>query len=201
MHLLSKAVSALALAGASFAAAAAPVTLTFEGAVNTIYTNPILRSGFLLGNPDGQEQHFHEVDSQALGPVGNGTGVLANDRDTQIFVKRSDGGVFSGLSVDVGSTGSVNFGSNIGMDIEAFLGLTSVGLLHVDFDTITPLQRVSLLGLGNFDRLVFDGIRGGFALDNLSLEDARNAVPLPSSLALACLGLGVLGRFGRRRQG
>ena len=200
MHLLSKAVSAIALAGASFAAAAAPVTLTFEGSANTTYTAPIVRSGFVLGNPTGQEQHFHEVDSQLLGPIGNGTGVLVNDRDTQIFVKRSDGGLFSGLSVDVGSSGSPNLGSNIGMDIEAFLGLNSVALLHVDFDTITPLQTVSLLGLGNFDRLVFDGIRGGFTLDNLSLEDARNAVPLPSSLALASLGLGVLGRFGRRRQ-
>jgi hypothetical protein len=89
-------ISLYALAGAASAA-----TITFEGQFNAEYSSPITRGGFLIGNPVGQEQHFHEVTSTQFGLPNNGTGVLLNDRNTEIFVVEGSFADFTLSSVDV----------------------------------------------------------------------------------------------------
>jgi len=168
--------------------------ITFEGHRNTAYTSPITRLGFDIGNPSGQQQHFHEIDSN-LYNVPNGTGVLLNDRDTQIFVKESFGAIFSLTSVDVAGYSS----STTGLIIEGFLNNVSTGVINL---ASMGAGYTTLLGstLGNIDRLVFDGIgsNGFFALDNLSLNEA-SSVPEPASLTLLGLGLAGIG-FSRKKK-
>lgn len=184
--------AACALAAMAAHAGAATI-ITFEGQANTTYNAPITRSGFTIGNPTGQEQHFHEIDSTGFGLPSNGTGVLLNDRDTQIFVASSSAALFSLTSVDVAASLS-NFPA-IGITITGFLGASTTGTV-----TLASLgsgyTTLSGATLGTVDRLVFDGIdgRGGFVLDNLTLDGAivANGVPEPSTVA----SLGVAGLIG-----
>jgi hypothetical protein len=188
-------------------ARAAIVNITFEGQFNTIYGAPITRSGFDIGNPIGQEQHFHEITSTAFGLPNNGTGVLLNDRDTEIFVIPNVGSGFTQFSlqsVDV-ATATNNFPA-VNLLITGFLSNVPTGTI-----LIAPLgggyTTVNGASLGIIDRLVFDGLAGGggFVLDNLTLDNAPTAssVPEPASVALFGLGAGaaVIGAARRRRAG
>ncbi len=147
---------------------AASTVIEFEGASNTVYNAPIVRSGFIIGNVIGDEQHFHEVDSTLYGLPSNGTGVLLNDRDTRIFVEEESTMTFTLERVDVAS--ALNNNPAVGLTVEGFLNDVSTGILQVDVlgDAYTQLDGTSL---GTVDRLVFDGFgdRGGFVLDNLAL--------------------------------
>lgn len=190
------AVSALALGMAQSAQAA---VVTFEGFGNTIYGAPIARSGFSFGNVFGDEQHFHEIDSTNFSLISNGTGILLNDRDSRIFSQLTGGGSFVANSIDVASSGSANSGSNLGLTIEGFLNNLSVGLINVSFDNNDPFQTVNLLSLGVVDRLVFDGIQGGFELDNATFNERQNNVPEPASLALLGIGLAAIRSLSKRK--
>ncbi|HDY84644.1 hypothetical protein LCGC14_0484370 [marine sediment metagenome] len=171
-------------------------TLTFEGQNNTTYTSSIERDGFRIGNSSGQEQHFHEIDSTQYGLTSNGTGVLLNDRDTNIFVESAVGSVFSLTSVDVAASLSNYPASSI--VIEGFLGGLSVGTISAIFSS--NFITLSGASLGNLDKLVFDGIglEGGFELDNLVLGPAVSAVPIPAAAFLFAPAL--LGFMGLRRK-
>ena len=167
--------------------------ITFEGQANTEYYAPITRLGFDIGNVVGQEQHFHEVTSTLYSLPNNGTGVLLNDRDTQIFVEANGGATFTLTSVDVASATGNN--PAVGLTIEGFNNSISTGLI-----TLTTLGTgyTTLFGnaLGLVDTIIFDGIggAGGFVLDNLALNE--RAVPVPATLLL--FGTGLAGLAGSR---
>jgi PEP-CTERM motif len=170
-------------------------TITFEGFANTIYSSPIVRLGFTIGNVVGDEQHFHEIDSTQFGLPNNGTGVLLNDRDTRIFVDQG-GTAFTLTSVDVAS--ALGNGPADGLTITGYLlggstGVITLGSLGTGY--------TALLGgsLGTVDRLVFDGIGagGGFVLDNLALNEG-SAIPEPGTHALIGLGLAGMALLRRR---
>jgi hypothetical protein len=168
--------------------------LTFEGQENTIYTAPIVRLGFELGNPAGQEQHFHEITSTNYGLPNNGTGILLNDRDTQIYVKAASGlPTFTMPSVDVAA--ALGNQPAIGLTITGFLGAATTGTINIA-SLGSGYTSVTGSALGVVDRLIFDGIGGGggFALDNLLV----NNVPEAASFALVSIAaLTYLVRFPR----
>jgi hypothetical protein len=166
--------------------------LTFEGQNNTICTVPITRSGFLVGNVVGDEQHFHEITSTRFGLPSNGTGIMLNDRNTRIFIEDVLGADFTLSLFDVASALS-NLPA-IGITIEGFnngfssgnISLASLGNGYTTLDGA---------GLGNVDRVVFDGFGGGgvFVLDNVNLGAAVNDVPEPGSpTPLLVAGLAAL---------
>jgi hypothetical protein len=166
-------------------------TLTFEGQANTIYNAPIVRSGYRLGNPAGQEQHFHEIDSTQFGLPSNGTGILLNDRDTQIYTILDAGGTFVLNSVDVAAAlGNL---PAVGMEIRGFLGGFPTGMIVVP-SLGNGYTTVNGGALGTVDTLVFDGISGGggFCLDNMKLT-----VPAPGAAGM--LALAGLAAARRRR--
>ena len=164
------------------------VIITFEGSANAQYSAPITRSGFIFGNPLGQEQHFHEIMSAGYGHIDNGTGVLLNDRDTEIFVRSSAGSQFSLANVDVADFGAV------GLNIQGYLNGLVIGTITLN-NLGTGYTTLNGASLGNVDKLIFNGIggNGGFAIDNINLSP----VPLPSAFLLfgpALAGLGLLRR-------
>jgi hypothetical protein len=191
--------SAIALAGclALLASSADAAVITFEGQSNTIYSAPIERLGFDIGNEVGQEQHFHEITSTGFSLPSNGTGVLLNDRDTNIFVTATGGSFtpFVLTSVDVASA----LGNNpaVGLTITGYLSGLMTGSIVVN-PLGTGYTNVSGAALGSIDYLVFDGIDGGggFVLDNLSIDEAT--APEPASLLLLGIGGAALARIRRR---
>ncbi len=168
------------------------VTITFEGASNSIYSSPIVRSGFTIGNPIGDEQHFHEITSTGFGLPNNGTGVLLNDRDTRIYVAQG-GTAFTLGSVDVAA--ALDNSPGVGITITGYLLGAPTGTVDLaDFG----LGYTTLLGatLGSVDYLLFDGIggQGGFVLDNLVLNESVQQepvgeVPEPATVTYLCAGL------------
>lgn len=194
-YMIAPAILAMALATAGTASA---TIITFEGQSNTIYNNPIVRGGFLIGNVASDEQHFHEIDSTQYGLTSNGTGVLLNDRNTRIFVADQLGGVFTLGSVDVATAASNNPGLSI--LVEGFLNGLSVGTLSTTFGS--AFTTLSGSSLGTVDRLVFDGIGsgGGFELDNLTLNAASGPGSIPEPVSLALFGIGLAGLAAARKR-
>jgi hypothetical protein len=191
---VAAAVAGLAL-GAAMPASAA-TTLTFEGQFNTIYTAPITRSGYEVGNPVGQEQHFHEIDSTQFGLASNGTGVLLNDRDTDIFLQEVGGGAFALTSFDIAA--AFNNSPGNAFVVSGYLGGNLVGTV------VGALGEFATFGgFGNVDYVVFDGTGGGggFELDNIVLDGAMaGAVPEPTTWAMMVGGLALVGASMRRRK-
>lgn len=177
--------------------ASAATTLTFEGQSNAIYNAPITRDGFTVGNTEGDEQHFHEIDSTQFGLANNGTGVLLNDRDTNIFLKQVGGGIFTLSSFDI----AASFNNSPGVTFQAlgFLNNVQVGMVSGALG-----QFATFAGFGSsVDHVTFNGLGGGggFQLDNVVLNDAVAAVPEPATWALMLLGFGFVGgamRSGKR---
>ena len=193
-------ITAVAFALASVATPALAVTtLTFEGQANTIYSAPIVRSGFTLGNPAGQEQHFHEIDSTQFSLASNGTGVLLNDRDTDIFLQKTGGGTFTLTSIDVASSlGSNNGGT--GITIKGYLASVLTGTITIS--NLSQFQNTLGSALGTVDYVVFDGTGGGggFELDNVVLDGVvTGAVPESSTWLMMLAGFGLVGGAMRRR--
>jgi hypothetical protein len=183
------------LLGGPAQGAAASVVITFEGVEDTVYTAPISRLQFEIGNPPLETQHFRELDSAThfQEVPDNGTGVLYNDRDTHIFLHAEPGASFRTfrlLSVDVASGISSTSAS---ATIQGFLDGVSTGILRIP---VNQLDYITVSGesLGEIDDVRWKGFGeggGGFVLDNVALETLPSAVPGPSPLML--LGIGSLG--------
>jgi hypothetical protein len=196
---MKRSLFALTVLAAAFAAPAAHATvITFEGASNAIYTAPIARSGFSIGNIVGDEQHFHEIDSTQFGLTSNGTGVLLNDRNTSIFVQAIDDSDFTLDAVDVAASLSNNPGTAI--TVTGYNNGAVTGSFSFTFGS--SFSTVLGSSLGSVDRLVFDGTggAGGFELDNLTLGAAGATVPEPTSLALVLAALAGAGISRRSRK-
>lgn len=177
-------------------APAQAVTLTFEGQFNTIYNAPITRDGFEVGNPAGQEQHFHEIDSTQFGLSSNGTGVLLNDRDTQIFLQAVGGGAFDLTSFDIATAANNNPAPSF--TATGYLDGSVVGTVSGSLGGFATWS-----GLSGVDYVVFDGIGGlgGFELDNIVLNEAApGGVPEPAAWALMITGFGLAGASLRNRR-
>lgn len=177
-------------------APAQAVTLTFEGQFNTIYNAPITRDGFEIGNPVGQEQHFHEIDSTQFGLSSNGTGVLLNDRDTEIFLQAVGGGVFDLTSFDIATAANNN--PALSFTATGYLGGNVVGTVSGSLGGFATWS-----GFSGVDYVVFDGIGslGGFELDNIVLNEAvPGGVPEPAAWALMIAGFGLAGASLRNRR-
>jgi hypothetical protein len=194
---------ALCAAGLFIGSSASAVVLTFEGVNNTIYTAPIARSGYSIGNVAGDEQHFHEINSTAFSEtVSNGTGILFNDRDTRIFMELTGGGTFTLGAFDASAVASNTGAGATSLSVSGYL---AGNLVNSGSFTINGTSFSTFAGLsGTFDRILFDGIGsgGGFQLDNVTLNGA--AVPEPSTWAMMLLGFGGIGIArgrGRRRYG
>lgn len=177
--------------------------ITFEGSENTIYDSPIVRLDLLIGNPVEQEQHFHEITSTNYGLPNNGTGILLDDRDTEIYFAPNAGAPFTTFSlnsVDVAAaTGS---GPATGLTITGYLSGSPTGSIIMEIGG--TWVNVSGSSLGTVDRVVFDGTggAGGFVLDNFDFNDGSapsSSVPEPASIVLATLGPGALAILRRRR--
>ncbi len=192
----------LALILSSTATRAKAAFITFEGQFNTAYNAPITRLGFDIGNPIGQEQHFHEIDSTQFSLPSNGTGILLNDRNTEIFVTLSGGGLFTLNSVDVAT--ALNNSPAVGLTITGFLGVSQTGVVTLA-NLGTGYTTLSGAALGTVDRIVFDGTGGGggFVLDNLNVPEGPGgsvATPLPPTLLAGFLGMGLLAGVRRFRR-
>ena len=181
---------AFAILAANNASAA---VITFEGQTNTIYNAPIVRLGYEIGNPVGDEQHFHEITSTGFGLPNNGTGVLLNDRDTEIYMRDVLLSTFTLGNFDVAS--ALNNQPAASILITGYLGLAPTGSIGTALGAGYTTLNGAVLGV--VDRLVFDGIggQGGFVLDNVELNPAA---PEPASMLL--LGLGAAAAAVRRRR-
>ncbi len=173
--------------------------ITFEGYDNQMYDAPIIRLELEIGNPVGQEQHFHEITSTSYGLPSNGTGVLLNDRDTQIYFIPATGASFTSFnlySVDV-ATATGN-GPATDLVITGYLLGSPTGSISLPIDG--TWVTVGGAPLGTVDRIVFDGTGdgGGFVLDNFDFG-TEAGVPEPSSFLLASLGIGLLAAALRKR--
>jgi hypothetical protein len=180
-------------------------TITFEGAANTIYGAPITRSDLEIGNPTGQEQHFHEIDSTGFPTFvpNDGTGVLYNDRDTQIFFRTASGAPFSlfaPVMVDVATDLNGGAGGANSISIAGFVGgvQTTPALVYAISGSYLSID---LTALGAVDQVLFDGAstgNGGFTLDNFAFREGATPVPEPATLSL--LGMGISAMALRRRK-
>lgn len=189
-----------AAAIAAFTAPASAASITFEGASNSIYGAPIVRSGFSIGNVAGDEQHFHEIDSTAFAgfTVSNGTGVLYNDRDTRIEMTQVGGGLFTLGNFDASATGPNDDSAGASLlNVSAFVSNVLTVSLNFSING-SAFNSWNGAGLGSFDRLVFDANGGGgFQLDNVNLSGST--VPEPASWAMMIGGFGLVGAAMRRR--
>lgn len=195
MNKLLMAAGAAALLGLAAAPASAAV-LTFEGQNNTIYGDPIVRDGFELGNVDGDEQHFHEIDSNQFGLASNGTGVLLNDRDSRIFLRAFDLADFFLTSFDIAAAFSNSPG--VTFTVTGFLNGSQTGQVA---GNLGEFANFSGAALGTVDYVVFDGLDGGggFELDNVTLNGGGGVVPEPATWAMMLMGFGAMGAMLRRR--
>ena len=168
--------------------------ITFEGFDNQVFKNPIKLLGFNIGNPIGQEQHFHLRDSVPTRVVpSNGTGVLVNDRSTELFIENALGKEFIFNSVDM--SGFDGFIPN--MRIEGFKDNVSTGTIN--FST-GGMGYTTVFGhtLGTVDRLIFN-VNGKssdfFVLDNLNVT----IVPVPAAVWLFTTGIITLLSIRRKQ--
>lgn len=131
----------------------------------------------------------------------------ASEVASNFFGPGCDDGVFGAKEIVFGSA-MVRVGFDITTNpsddttVSAFLGNVLVGSEF--FDTFGAGNDGSFAGiefLGGFDRIVISALQatnGAFSIDNLRFEGNAVPVPVPTSLALA--GLGVLLAGVRRRQ-
>jgi MYXO-CTERM domain-containing protein len=177
-------------------------TVTFEGfGGNSQLSGPTDSDGYTFSS---SVSHFH-FGNGLVGVPSNGTSILLQDRNATITMTQVGGGAFDLLGADFGEDVSFSASATSIRVIGFFVGGGSTSF-DVALDGNSSLfETVLLSGFTNLSSATFTGLGGsqepnanGFTLDNIQAQ--ASAVPEPSSVALALIGLAALtaGRLRRR---
>lgn len=182
---------------------AAPTVVTFEGDAVGSRANGFVSGGVTFSDTLGADLSVLSGFPTECGSAANHC--LAVFGDDTSALAMSFGGIYTSLSLDFGNDNPGFIPAGGLAYLQLFLGSTLVGEAStvVNLDDIMN-QTVSFSGAG-FDNAIFaytdaNKIRVNLieVVDNITYD--RQAVPEPTSLALACLALAGVGAASRKRK-
>lgn len=188
--------SACALAIGLLSCGAQATVIEFNGHSNSQFGDENVGNGLTVKTENGYAftssgDHFHFIDMSGYGGPSNGTSSLLEDRAYSITMSKVGGGAFSLLSLLDYSAGAgqLSITGNFigGGSINSIVGLSSSAFTSETFSAFNNLSSV-----------VFQGISGGFGLENITVGEG-STVPEPTSIALFGLALAGLSIVRKKR--